>query len=66
MKYAVILTKGRNNFSGYVPDLPTIVVTGRTLRQTQTRARRAIELYLEELREMGRKAPKPKTYVAQL
>ncbi|MFN2529002.1 MAG: type II toxin-antitoxin system HicA family toxin [Candidatus Baltobacteraceae bacterium] len=66
MKYAVIIKKGTRNFSGYVPDLPTILVTGKTLRQTQTRARRAIELYLDELRESGRRAPKPTTYAAQI
>lgn len=66
MKYAVVIEKGRTNYAAYVPDLPVILVTGNTRRQTENRARKAIDLYLEQLRAMGRRAPRPKTYVVQL
>ncbi|MCH7979336.1 MAG: type II toxin-antitoxin system HicB family antitoxin, partial [Acidobacteria bacterium] len=35
MKYAVIIEKGPNNYSAYVPDLPGCVSTGKTLEAVE-------------------------------
>jgi len=32
-KYAVVIEKGANNYSAYVPDLPGCVTTGRTVEE---------------------------------
>ena len=66
MKYAVIVEKSRSTYSGYVPDLPVILVTGKTFRQTESRARKAIALYLEELQASGQRPPRPTTRVTEI
>ena len=66
MKYAVIIEKGRTTYAAHVPDLPVILVTGKTLRQTRECARKAIALYVEHARATGRRVPKPKTFAVQL
>ena len=62
MKYAVIIEKGPNNYSAYVPDLPRCVSTGKTLEEVERNIREAIELHLEGLREEGLPIPEPSTY----
>lgn len=48
-KYSVILEGGPGGFSGYVPELPSILVTGHTTEELMARAAEAIQLYWEEL-----------------
>ena len=62
MKYAVIIEKGPNNYSAYVPDLSGCVSTGKTLEEIERNIREAIELHLEGLREEGEPIPEPSTY----
>lgn len=66
MKYAVIIEKGRSSYAAHVPDLPMILVTGKTLRQTRERARKAIALYVEQARATGQRMPRRKTFAVQL
>ena len=35
MRYAIVIEKAGNNFSGYVPDLPGCVATGATVKDTE-------------------------------
>ena len=62
MKYAVIIEKGPNNYSAYVPDLPGCVSTGKTLEAVERHIKEAIELHLEGLREEGLPIPEPSTH----
>ncbi len=62
MKYAVIIERGPNNYSAYVPDLPGCVSTGKALGDVERNIKEAIELHLEGLREEGETIPEPSTY----
>ena len=55
MKYLVIVEKGPNSFSAYVPDLPGCTSAGDTLEETRTSLRDAIRAYLANLAEDERK-----------
>ncbi len=59
MRYAVIIEKGKKNFSAYVPDIPGCVATGKTRKAVERQLREAIELHLNGLREDGIAIPKP-------
>ncbi len=58
-RYAVVIEKGRRNFSAYVPDLPGCVSTGKTLAQIRRNIREAIQFHLEGMREDGDPIPEP-------
>jgi len=62
-KYAIVIEKGPNNLSAYVPDLPGCITTGRTVEEIEHNMREAIELHLEGLREDGERIPEPHTSV---
>lgn len=59
MRYAIVIEKVENNFSGYVPDLPGCVATGATAEETEAELRDAIELHLAGMREDGSPIPQP-------
>jgi len=59
MKYLVIIEKGPNNFSAYVPDLPGCVSAGNTVNETLAGIQEAIEGHLEVMREYGDPIPEP-------
>ncbi len=61
MRYAVIIEKGKHNFSAYVPDIPGCVATGKTRKAVERQLREAIELHLDGLREDGIAVPKATT-----
>ncbi len=63
MRYAIVIEKANSNYSGYVPDLPGCVATGRTADQTERRLRKAIKTHLQGLREDGLAAPVPSSHV---
>jgi predicted RNase H-like HicB family nuclease len=56
-KYAVVIERGPNNYSAYVPDLPGCVTTGKTIEEIQSNIREAIELHLEGMMEDGVPVP---------
>jgi predicted RNase H-like HicB family nuclease len=58
-RYAVVIEKGSNNYSAYVPDLPGCVSTGGTLDNVIRNIREAIELHLEGMRAEGLPIPEP-------
>jgi len=65
-KYAVVIERGRENLSAYVPDLPGCVTTGNTFEEVERNIREAIELQLEGMLEDGVAIPEPSkavTYV---
>lgn len=66
MKFLVIIEKGENNCSAYVPDLPGCVSAGDTVDETIKNIREAIESHLEMMRESGEPIPEPMTEAAQV
>lgn len=63
-RYAIVVERGPNNFSAYVPDLPGCISTGRTLEEIERNIREAIELHLEGMAEDGDPIPEPTTAVS--
>lgn len=63
MRYAVVIEKGQNNYSAYVPDLPGCVAVGDTIEETQREIQEAIEFHLEGLRADGLPVPEPTSRV---
>jgi predicted RNase H-like HicB family nuclease len=63
MRYAIVIEKAGENFSGYVPDLPGCVATGATVEEAESELREAIEFHLAGLREDGSPIPPPSSRV---
>lgn len=47
--YSLIIEGDSAGYSGYVPELPTILVTGNSIEDLTARAKEAIQLYWETL-----------------
>jgi predicted RNase H-like HicB family nuclease len=48
-KYSLVIEGSDGNYSAYVPELPAILVTGRSLEELTARASEAIRVYWETL-----------------
>jgi predicted RNase H-like HicB family nuclease len=48
-KYSLIIEGDGAGYSGYVPELPTILVTGSSIEDLISRAKEAIHIYWETL-----------------
>lgn len=59
MKYAVVVEKGENGFSAYVPDLPGCIVAGDSREEVIELIQGAIEMHLEALQSDGQPVPAP-------
>ena len=57
MRYAVVIEKGEQNYSAYVPDLPGCVSVGETIEEVKREIRNAIEFHLEGIRADGKNPP---------
>ena len=44
-KYSLIIEGDRAGYSGYVPELPSILVTGMSIDELTVRAKEAVQLY---------------------
>lgn len=67
IRYTVVLdreTDGRLIAS--VPGVPGCHVYGRTARQAVSRARRAVQFYVDSLRGQGRRPPRQPTVAVQI
>ena len=49
-KYSLVIEGDADGYSAYVPELPSILVTGRTVEDLTARAREAIRIYWEHMR----------------
>jgi predicted RNase H-like HicB family nuclease len=58
-RYLVVVEKGDNNYSAYAPDVPGCVTTGKTVQETLSNMREALELYFEVTLEDGAPIPTP-------
>ena len=63
MRYAIVIEKAESNFSGYVPDLPGCVATGKTIEETENLIREAIGFHLQGMKEDGLQIPEPRSHV---
>ena len=66
VKYAVIFEQAKSNWAAYVPDLPGCMTTGRTLDETKTNIREAIQGHLETLRQFGDSIPEPSSVAGEV
>ncbi|HSU58106.1 MAG TPA: type II toxin-antitoxin system HicB family antitoxin [Bryobacteraceae bacterium] len=48
-KYSLVIEGDSNGYSAYVPELPTILVTGASMDELSSRASEAIRTYWENL-----------------
>ena len=64
VKYAIIIEKTDNGYSGYVPDLPGCVSAGDSVEETETLLREAVPFHVELLRQYGEPVPEPQTSIA--
>jgi len=48
-KYSLVMESGPSGYSGYVPELPAILVTGGSADELTTRATEAIRIYWDVL-----------------
>jgi predicted RNase H-like HicB family nuclease len=65
-KYAVVIERGPNNMSAYVPDLPGCITTGNSVEEIARNIREAIELHLEGMAEDGEQIPEPSTLALEI
>ncbi len=64
MRYAIVILKaGHKSYNVYSPDIDCCFAAGRSVEEAVAFFRQAVEQYLKDLREMGRKPPKPTTLV---
>ncbi|HBR26997.1 MAG TPA: hypothetical protein DIC31_11795 [Rhizobiales bacterium] len=57
MRYAVVIEKGRGNYSAYVPGLPGCVAAGKTVAAVEEEIRVAIRFHIEGLKADGLEVP---------
>ncbi len=60
-KFLVVIEKGENNFSAYSPDVSGCVSTGKTVEETISNMKEALEFHIEGLLEDGESFPSPKS-----
>jgi predicted RNase H-like HicB family nuclease len=48
-KYSLVIDGDSAGYSAYVPELPTILVTGKSIDELTARAREAIRIYWESV-----------------
>jgi predicted RNase H-like HicB family nuclease len=46
-KYSLVVEGDESGYSAHIPELPTIVVTGRSMKELTDRANEAVKLYWE-------------------
>ena len=59
MRYAAVIEKAAENYSGYVPDLPGCIATGPTVQAVEDELREAIRSHVAGLKEDGLPVPEP-------
>jgi len=57
-KFLIVIEKVNGNYSGYVPDLPGCIATGKTKEETEQNLYEAIEMHIEGMIEDNQPIPK--------
>lgn len=60
-KFLVVIEKGENNYSAYSPDVSGCAATGKTVEETISNMKAALEFHIEGMLEDGESFPTPKT-----
>lgn len=60
-KYLIVIEKGENNYSAYSPDVLGCAATGKTVEETISNMKEALEFHIEGMLEDGESFPSPKT-----
>lgn len=63
MRYAVVIEKAGDGYSGYVPDLPGCVAAGETVEAVKAELAEAIPFHLEGMEAGGVMAGVPESVV---
>jgi predicted RNase H-like HicB family nuclease len=63
MRYAVVIEKAGQGYSGYVPDLPGCVAAGATVEAVKQELAEAIPFHLEGLSAGGQVVTAPESVV---
>lgn len=61
MRYAIVIERGEDNYSAYVPDLPGCIATAENIDELREEIRAAVDFHIEGLREEGLAIPAPTT-----
>lgn len=61
MRYLVILTRGKRNYSAYSPDVLGCVSTGKTREDIERNMQEALQAHIEWMLEDGDPLPVPHT-----
>ena len=48
-KYSLVIEGDAGGYSGYVPELPTVLVTAQTIDELTARAKEAVRIYWETI-----------------
>ncbi len=59
MQYLIVIEQTSTGYSGYSPDLPGCVSTGKTREEVTANMQEAIEFHLEGLKLEGLEVPQP-------
>ena len=66
-RYTAVFAQAEDGgWSGYEPDLPTILVGGETLDEAKENMRTGIELWIEDMKEQGLPIPAPSTQAVSI
>ena len=60
LTYAVIYTRGPNNYNAYAPDVPGCFMAEKTWKKIQKMAQEVLAFHIEGLIEFGEPIPEPK------
>jgi predicted RNase H-like HicB family nuclease len=60
-RFLVVYEHGKRNFSGFAPDIPGCISTGKTLTEMRRMMREALETHLQWMADDGDPLPFPKT-----
>lgn len=66
MRFAIVIEKGENNYSAYVPDVPGCIATGATLDEVKRNLVEALQLHFAGMRADGDEVPQPSSSVDYL
>ena len=59
MRFAVVIERAGENYSGYVPDLPGCIATGAAIAEVEGALKAAIRFHIDGLAEDGLAIPQP-------
>ena len=65
-RFLVVYERGKRNFSGFAPDVPGCISTGKSLTEMRRMMREALESHLQWMADDGDPIPAPKTKTVKL